>query len=85
MFVTLICIVMLFHDAMMLDTTNIREFAARAHHIPTTAELSSFLYWDAIGGAVNHLWIGPLLGVTVGGASAMLGKLEYIATAVKDG
>jgi len=77
-FVTLMCVVWLFHDAMMLDTANVREFARRAHRMPTTAELSSFLYWDAFAGAVNHLWIGPLLGVTVGGASAVVGKLAYV-------
>jgi lysylphosphatidylglycerol synthetase-like protein (DUF2156 family) len=63
-----------FHGALMQDPSNIREFARAAHRAPTAAELSSFLYWDALGGAVNHLWIGPLLGLTIGGIGAVIGK-----------
>jgi len=67
-------ITILFHHAMMLDPSNLHEFARSAHRPPTDAELSSFLYWDAIGGGLNHIWIGPLLGLTVGGAGALVGK-----------
>jgi hypothetical protein len=35
----------------MKDPENIREFALSAHRAPTEAELSGFLYWDALGGA----------------------------------
>jgi hypothetical protein len=38
------------------------------------AELSHFLYFDALAGGVNHLWIGPLLGVTVGALGAVAGR-----------
>jgi len=73
LFVTLMSITVAFHSAMMLDPSNVHEFARSAHRPPTSAELSSFLYRDALGGAVNHLWIGPLLGVTVGAAGAVAG------------
>jgi hypothetical protein len=43
--------------------------------------LSSFLYWDGLGGSLNHIWIGPLLGVTVGAAGAVVGKLARQASA----
>jgi hypothetical protein len=73
-FVTAIAMVILFHGALMQDPSNIHEFARSAHRAPTEAELSSFLYWDALGAALNHLWIGPLLGLTVGGIGAVIGK-----------
>jgi hypothetical protein len=76
-FVTLMSVVILFHDAMMKDPSNIHEFARTAHRAPTEAELSDFLYWDALGGALNHLWIGPLLGLTVGGIGAVFGKWQH--------
>lgn len=68
-------ITVLFHDAMMTDPSNIHEFARSALRPPTQAELSAFLYWDAVGGAFNHLWIGPLLGIMIGGPGAVLGRL----------
>lgn len=74
-FVIGMSLVILFHGALMQDPSNIREFARTARRAPTEAELSSFLYWDALGGALNHLWIGPLLGLTVGGIGAIIGKL----------
>ncbi len=76
-FVTLMTIVILFHAALMKDPSNIHEFARTAHRAPTEAELSKLLYWDALGGALNHLWIGPLLGLTVGCIGAMSGKLRH--------
>jgi hypothetical protein len=80
-FVIAMSMVILFHGALMQDPSNIHEFARTAHRAPTEAELSSFLYWDALGGALNHLWIGPLLGLTVGGIGAIIGKLAHNAVA----
>ena len=59
----------------MKDPSNVHEFALSAHRTPTEAELSRFLYRDGLAGFANHLWIGPLLGITVGGAGAALGTL----------
>jgi hypothetical protein len=70
-------ITILFHDAMMLDPGNIHEFALSARRAPTQAELSHFLYWDALGGGLNMLWIGPLLGINVGGVGTLFGKAMH--------
>jgi hypothetical protein len=32
---------------------------------------------DALGGMLMHILIGPLLGVTVGGIGAIIGKLAH--------
>lgn len=72
--VVVILVTILFHKAMMSDASNIHEFSLTAHRAPSQAELSSFLYRDALGGGLNHLWIGPLLGVIVGGFGAILGR-----------
>lgn len=73
--VTGVTMIFLFHDAMMNDPSNIHEFARSAHRSPTKAELSEFLYSDGVAGMVAHLVIGPLLGVTVGGIGAIIGKM----------
>ena len=52
-FVTSMSLIILFHDALMKDPSNIREFARSAHRSLTEAELSSFLFWDRLGGAVT--------------------------------
>ncbi len=56
-FATLLGMTLLFHNAMMLDPSKIHEFALNAHRAPTQAELSTFLYTDALGGALNMMWI----------------------------
>ncbi len=66
----------LFHSAMMGDPAHIHEFGRSAHQLPTHAELSSFLHTDALGGGLNHLWIVPLLGVTVEAVGAIFGKRQ---------
>ena len=64
---------------MMLDPSNIHEFALNANRTPTQAELSNFLYTDALGGALNMMWIRPLLGITLGGLGAVAGKLMRLS------
>jgi hypothetical protein len=73
---TIFAITLLFHNAMMGDPANLREFARSAHRLPSTAELSRFLYTDALGGGLNHLWIGPFLGITVGAVGALFDKWQ---------
>jgi hypothetical protein len=68
-------VIVLFHDALMKDPSYIHEFVRGAHHVPSERELSEFIYWDGLGGGVNHMWIGPLLGITVGGIGAAVGKV----------
>jgi hypothetical protein len=72
---TLVTITAAFHEAMMKDPSNVQEFARTAHRPPSDAEMSYFLYSDALGGGLNHLWIGPLLGLTVGGIGAFIGRV----------
>lgn len=72
---TIVSVVIVFHDALMKDPANIREFAHSAHRVPSEAELSQFIIRDGLAGGVNHVWIGPLLGITVGGIGAVMGKL----------
>jgi hypothetical protein len=78
-FATLLGMTLLFHNAMMLDPSNMHEFALNAHRAPTEAELSRFLYTDALGGALNMMWICPLLGITLGGLGAVAGKLMRLS------
>ena len=68
---TIVSVVIVFHDALMKDPANIREFAHSAHRVPSEAELSQFIIRDGLAGGVNHVWIGPLLGITVGGIGAV--------------
>ena len=42
-FATLLGMTFLFHSAMMVDPSNMHEFALNAHRTPTRAELSKFL------------------------------------------
>jgi hypothetical protein len=74
-FVTAMSLIILLHNALMKDPSNLQEFARSAHRAPTEAELFNFLFWDGLRGAVNHLWIGPILGATVGGIGAIVGML----------
>jgi hypothetical protein len=32
------------------------------------------MLWDAFGAGVNHMWVGPLLGITIGAVAAAGGK-----------
>ena len=41
----------------------------------TNTELSDFIWTDALGGCVMQLWIGPLLGLVIGGTGALVGKI----------
>jgi hypothetical protein len=73
--VTVIGVNILFHDAMMKDPSNIHEFVRTVHRLPTDSELSDSIFTDAVGGCVSQIWLGPLLGLVVGGIGALAGKL----------
>jgi len=66
-FATIMAITVLFRDALLLAPSNVAEFAR-------AAQPSHWLYWDAFTAGANHMWIGPLLGLTLGGAGAAVGK-----------
>jgi hypothetical protein len=63
-FTTIMAITVLFRDALLLAPSNVKEFAGNAHA----------MFRDALGAGVNHLWIGPLSGVTLGGIGSAFGK-----------
>lgn len=73
--VTVISVNILFHEAMMRDQLNIHEFVRTMHRVPTRAELSDFILGDALGGAVNQLWLAPSLGLVLGGFGALVGMM----------
>ena len=64
-----------FHNTMMLDPSNIDEFAGRVGRAPKQAELSHFLYWDALGGGMAMLENCLLRGLTVGMIGSILGRI----------
>jgi len=63
-----------FVTLMMRDPVNTREFLHHTGHLPSRAELWKFLYLDAVGGALNMLWISPLLTILFGAAGAVFGR-----------
>src|SRR6185312_14473587 len=63
-----------FLNVMMRDPANVRDFVRHSGHLPSPAELSKFLYRDALGGALNMLWISPMLTILFGVAGAAFGK-----------
>jgi hypothetical protein len=59
----------LFRDALLLAPSNIKEFAGS----------TQAMLLDALAAGLNHMWIGPLLGVTLGGVAAVAGRwLSYL-------
>jgi hypothetical protein len=62
--VTILVVTVLFRDSLLMAPSNIAEFAGSAPR----------MYSDALGAGVNHLWIGPLLGLTLGWVGAVVGN-----------
>ncbi len=63
-----------FLNVMTRDPAHVRDFVRHVGHLPSQAELSRFLYRDALGGALNMLWISPMLTILFGAAGAIFGK-----------
>jgi hypothetical protein len=63
-FVAVMAVFILFRNALLLAPSNVKEFAGS-----TRAMLL-----DALAAGLNHMWIGPLLGVTLGGVAAVAGN-----------
>jgi hypothetical protein len=63
-----------FLNVMMRDPANVRDFVRHTGHLPARIELWKFLYRDALGGALNMLWISPMLTILFGGAGGVLGR-----------
>lgn len=59
-----------FHNALKQSPSVLSEFAQSGE-----SNLTQFMYLDALAGTLNHLWIGPFLGFTVGAIGASVGLL----------
>lgn len=63
-FTTIMVLTILFRNALLLAPSNVKEFAGSAEA----------MFGNAFWAGFNHMWIGPLLGVTLGGVGAVAGK-----------
>ncbi len=68
-----------FHDAIMKDPVAVHEYELSMPTPPTPAQVSSFVYWDALGGVLQMMWITPLAGMILGSIGGGGGKLLLIA------
>jgi len=68
-FVTLLGMTALFLDALQHSRSDLNEFARDGD-----ASFTHFLFMDALGGGLNHLWIGPALGIVLGFPAAAAGS-----------
>jgi hypothetical protein len=66
---TLMGMTAFFLDALRQSPSDLAEFARSGDK-----SLSHFLYLDALAGGLNHLWIGPALGIILGSIGATAGK-----------
>jgi hypothetical protein len=67
--VTLVGMTLLFLNALSQSPSDLAEFARSGDQ-----SISRFLILDALGGGLNHLWIGPGLGLVLGSIGGVLGK-----------
>jgi hypothetical protein len=72
MLLTLVGMTVLFLDALRQSPSNLAEFAKSGDQ-----SFSRFLCMDALGGGLNHLWIGAGLGVVLGSVGAFMGRAFY--------
>jgi hypothetical protein len=73
-FVGFLAFTAVFLNVMSHDPVNVRDFVRHTGHLPSRAEFSKFLYRDALGGALNMLWISPALTILFGAAGGIFGK-----------
>jgi len=80
LFITGMGITVAFHDAIMKDPAAVHEYELSMPTPPTPAQVSSFVYWDALGGVLMLMWITPLAGTilgAIGGGGGMLILLAF--------
>ena len=70
--VTLVGMTAVFLDALRQSPSDLAEFAKSGDQ-----NVSHFLYVDALGGGLNHLWIGAGLGAALGSIGAFFGRPFY--------
>jgi hypothetical protein len=73
--VTLVGMTAIFLDALRHSPSDLAEFAKSGD-----PSFSHFLYMDALAGGVNHLWIGPALGLVLGSLGAVIGRALHPRT-----
>jgi hypothetical protein len=71
-FATLLGMTALFLDALRHSPSDLAEFTRSGDR-----SFSHFLFMDALGAGLNHLWIGAGLGVVLGSIGAAAGKPFY--------
>jgi hypothetical protein len=79
LFVTGMGMVVVFHDAMMKDPGNVREYELSSPTPPTEEQLSDFIYSDALEGSVVMMFEGPLAGIILGAIGGGGGMLLVLA------
>jgi hypothetical protein len=69
-FLALLLVAILFMGVLQQDPQNIHEFQRSS-----APDLATAIAGDFMAAATNHLWIGPLLGFTLGGLGALVGAM----------
>jgi hypothetical protein len=62
--VTIMAVTVLFRRALLAAPSSISEFGGSARR----------MYSESLVAGINHLWIGPFLGLTLGGVGAVVGN-----------
>jgi len=79
LFVTGMGITVAFHEAIMQNPVEVHEYELSMPTPHTAAELSSFVYVDALGGVLMMMWIIPLEGMILGAIGGGGGMLILLA------
>jgi hypothetical protein len=67
-FIFLMLITFVFPNAALIDPENVRVLTARG-----VTDISTMSVADSLAGAINHLWIGPLVGIVFGAIGGVVG------------
>jgi hypothetical protein len=67
--VTLVGMTALFLDSLSRSPSDLAEFATSGDQ-----SFSYYLFLEALAGGLNHLWIGPALGIVLGSLGAAAGR-----------
>jgi hypothetical protein len=67
--VTLVGMTAIFLNALSHSPSDLAEFATSGDQ-----SFSHYIFFEALAGGLNHLWIGPMLGVILGSLGAAAGR-----------
>ena len=68
-FIALMLITYLFQAKLQAIPQNMQEYLRSG-----APDFTTYLVSDSLAGATNHLWIGPFLGLVIGGIGSVIGK-----------